>query len=127
MSAATNGDRREGGERDPLGKSALFSGLGARPVTRLRPARPPRPGKAALYSVPPPPADWQLTMPGLRVEVVCSSCHERSVVDLVELALLHVPFFLWVPWLRYSRFIACPACERRTWVGVNWAGLTSLS
>jgi hypothetical protein len=26
----------------------------------------------------------------------------------------------WFPWLRYSQYMSCPACDRRTWLGVSW-------
>jgi hypothetical protein len=31
------------------------------------------------------------------------------------------PFWLWLPWMRYSNLMVCPACDRRTWLGVSWS------
>jgi hypothetical protein len=123
VNGVVNGDKKDAAP-DPLGKSALFS---APPAARPAARRQARAGKAALYSVAAPASTWRESLPGFSVELVCSSCEVRSRVDMVELALLHMPFFLWVPWLRHSRFIACPACERRTWVRVNWAGVSTPS
>ena len=35
--------------------------------------------------------------------------------------LLAVTVFGIAEWLRYSQLMSCPACERRTWLGVSWA------
>jgi hypothetical protein len=93
---------------DPLGRRALFS---ASPQDD--------PGKAsngagmqALFTV------------GNRrfgtVVVNCSSCGARSRVTWVDFWGRHLPFWLWIPGLHYSHWIPCPACERRSWVGVSW-------
>ena len=94
---------------DPLGKRALFSV-----------AEPPRPvtaragGKEALFS-----ASEDARRPGT-VVVECSACGARTRLGGAEFAWRHLPLWLWAPWLRYSRFIACPACDRRTWLRVSW-------
>ena len=112
-------------ERDPLGRSALFSPPPRPTVSLPRSARPA--GKRALYSVPEAPRVLQLELPFPSLEVECSACGASSELDLVEFAWLHLPFWLWVPWLRYSRFIHCPACERRNWLRVSWAGVGGLA
>jgi len=72
-------------------------------------------GKESLYSAAPGSRSWS------SVVVDCSSCGARSRLGVVEFAWRHLPFWLWVPWLRYSQLMTCPACERRTWLGVSWA------
>lgn len=97
---------------DPLGRQALFS--------------PPAPGMAtngdgkhSLYSRRATP-QWRNPSFGAFV-VDCSLCHARSRVTAFELAARHLPFWLWVPWQRYSNLMSCPACEERTWMGVTWS------
>ena len=97
-------------ERDPLGRRALFE-----PPPTAKATRPAGNGKESLYSAAPGGRAWGT------VVLECSSCRARSRVSLVEFAWRHLPFWLWVPWLRYSQFMSCPACERRTWLGVSWS------
>src|SRR5438309_11804687 len=54
------------------------------------------------------------------VVVDCSACRARTRLGWSEFAWRHLPLWLWVPWLRYSQYMSCPACERRTWLGVAW-------
>jgi hypothetical protein len=54
------------------------------------------------------------------VVVECSSCGARSRLGWGEFAWRHLPVGLWLPWLRYSQYMSCPACDRRTWLGVAW-------
>jgi hypothetical protein len=54
------------------------------------------------------------------VVVQCSACGARSRLGWAEFAWRHLPFWLWVPWQRFSRFMACPACDRRAWLSVSW-------
>lgn len=98
---------------DPLGRRALFS-----PPAEA--AAPPRPhgkemeGKEALYST-------ASSSPSLTTVLVeCSGCGGRSRIGLVEFFVRHLPFWLWVPWARYSNLMTCPACDRRTWLGVSF-------
>lgn len=97
---------------DPLGKRALFSA-----------AEPPRSGngaparamkKEALFSA----SEGERRLGTVVVE--CSTCGARTRLNWGEFAWRHLPLWLWVPWMRYSRFISCPACDRRTWLAVNW-------
>ena len=98
-------------DRDPLGRRALFG-----PPQVMGAVRRVGDGKESLYSAAsPPPAEraWGT------VVVECSSCRARTRISLVEFAWRHLPVWLWVPWLRYSQLMSCPACERRTWLGVS--------
>jgi hypothetical protein len=102
---------------DPLGKRALFSA--AEPQThRVQGAANGGPTgtmkKEALFTA---------SEGGRRIGTVvvdCSACGARTRLGWGEFARRHLPLWLWVPWMRYSRFISCPACDRRTWLAVNW-------
>ena len=99
-------------ERDPLGRSALFSPPPARPGSRSAHGK--GNGKEALYSAPAGARQWGT------VVLECSSCGAVSRVSWAEFVWRHFPFWLWIPWLRYSRLLLCPACERRTWLDVQF-------
>ena len=97
---------------DPLGRRALFS-----PPPEAT-ARPPKAnGKEALYSSAAPARGWA-SLTSLSVE--CSLCGTRSRLNVVEFAWRHLPVWLWLPWQRFSNLMLCPACDRRTWLGVSW-------
>jgi hypothetical protein len=83
--------RRTGfGERDPMGKMALFS--------EIEPKEP--------------------TIGWLWLE--CSSCLKETPVTPLDLVKLSLPFSLHFPFLRpYHSLMRCPACGRRTWVRVK--------
>jgi hypothetical protein len=124
---------------DPLGRRALFSPPAS---GRVSPSQ--ANGKESLYSAsdisgdtpgppgisgdtPGPPgtsADTPKPPGGARqwgtVVLDCSSCGTQRRVNWVEFAWRHLPFWLWIPWSRYSQLMACPACQRRTWVGVSF-------
>jgi hypothetical protein len=95
---------------DPLGKRALFSVAEAPRVSNATATM----RKESLFSA----------SEGARrfgtVVVECSACGARSRLGWSEFAWRHLPFGLWIPWLRYSQYMSCPACERRTWLGVAW-------
>ncbi|MGH2667877.1 MAG: hypothetical protein ACRDH5_01935 [bacterium] len=100
---------------DPLGRRALFSPPPeATDPTRRGQTRQAE-GKEALYST--STASSSLAS----VVVDCSACGARSRLGLVDFAWRHLPFWLWIPWLRHSNLMVCPACERRTWLGVSWS------
>jgi hypothetical protein len=90
-STAAEEARDLGGERDPLGRAALFS------------------------------SGSQQQPPALGTFLVeCSACHRETPVtvgDLVRLSLpsIHLPLVK-----RYPSLMRCPACGRRTWVRVRW-------
>jgi phage terminase large subunit GpA-like protein len=96
---------------DPLGKRALFS---VSDPPRAAPAATATISKQSLFS-----ASEDARRFGT-VVVQCSACGARSRLGWPEFAWRHLPFWLWVPWQRYSRFMACPACDRRTWLSVSW-------
>lgn len=102
---------------DPLGKRALFSV--ADPPRAAAPAAtrtisPTAMSKESLFS-----ASEDARRLGT-VVVECSACGARSRLGWAEFAWRHLPFWLWLPWQRYSRYMACPACDRRTWLSVSW-------
>ena len=101
---------------DPTGKRALFEpSAGDEAAKLIQPTqRLGESGKASLFTA----AERRAGT----VVVICSSCEAKSRVSLVELGLRHLPFGMWLPGRRYSRLMRCPACERRTWVAVNWLG-----
>ena len=100
---------------DPLGRRALFSPPpGAAAPTRPKAGGKEPTGKEALFSA--APGRPSLTT----VLVECSACGGRSRISLVEFAWRHLPFWLWLPWARYSNLMSCPACDRRTWLAVAW-------
>jgi len=99
---------------DPLGKRALFSATAApTAVPNGRPATVTF-SKESLFTA----------SEGARrigtVVVECSGCGARSRLGLAEFLWRHLPLGAWLPWLRYSQYMSCPACERRTWLGVAW-------
>jgi hypothetical protein len=99
---------------DPLGKRALFS-VAEAPAARPSPAAATATmSKESLFS-----ASEDARRFGT-VVVDCSACGARSRLGWAEFAWRHMPFGLWIPWLRYSQYMSCPACERRTWLGVAW-------
>jgi hypothetical protein len=102
---------------DPLGRRALFS-----PATP-GPASPSRAnGKESLYSA--SDISDAPESPGARqwgtVVLDCSSCGAQRRVSWLEFTWRQLPFWLWTPWSRYSQLMSCPACQRRTWVGVSF-------
>jgi hypothetical protein len=97
---------------DPLGKRALFSAAEPPPPANGTPTGTMR--KESLFT-----ASEGGRRFGTAV-VECSSCGARTRLSWAEFAWRHLPVWLWIPWLRHSQFMSCPACERRTWLGVAW-------
>jgi hypothetical protein len=95
---------------DPLGRRALFSP----PPEAARPSSAASAGKESLFSASAGSRSWGT------VVVDCSACGGRSRLSWVEFFRRHLPLWLWLPWLRYSNLMSCPACEQRTWLGVSW-------
>jgi hypothetical protein len=99
---------------DPLGKRALFSPSAASPTVPNGLPATATFSKESLFSA----------SEGARrfgtVVVECSGCGARTRLGWGEFAWRHLPLGLWLPWLRYSQYMSCPACERRTWLGVAW-------
>ncbi|MGH8991932.1 MAG: hypothetical protein ACRDYV_00260 [Acidimicrobiia bacterium] len=99
---------------DPLGRRALFSPPPEATDPLRRGSARKSEGKEALYSTP-------STSPGFTTVLVdCSACGARARIGVLELCWRHLPFWLWLPWARYSNLMTCPACERRTWLGISF-------
>ena len=98
---------------DPLGKRALFSPPVTADVGRPTEAASTSEGVRALYSAKPASGGWT-------VRHECSECGSRSSLSLVEAAVKIASFSLWIPGIRYGRWLRCPACERRTWCRIHW-------
>jgi hypothetical protein len=73
---------------------------------------PRRDGKQALFSA----AERR---PGTLV-VECSRCHGRTRVSYAQFGRRHLPYWVWTPWRRYSRYVVCPSCDERAWVSARW-------
>jgi hypothetical protein len=69
-------------------------------------------GKAALFSA-------ASRKPGTLV-VECSRCNGRTRVSYLEFGRRHLPYWVWTPWRRHSRYVTCPACGERSWVSARW-------
>lgn len=100
--------------RDPLGTRALFEPAPGDDADKLiRPTEQAgRSGRRALFTAGERRAGT--------VVLHCSHCEARTRVGYVEFLLRHLPFWVWIPGRRHSRFMRCPACEQRSWIGVNW-------
>jgi hypothetical protein len=71
-------------------------------------------GKEALYSVGP-------RRPG-SVVFACSRCDLITRMSTVEAGIRVLTFSAWIPGKRYSRWLLCPDCRRRTWCRIDWLG-----
>lgn len=100
---------------DPSGRRALFS-IAESPDSHDGPS-----GEEIAYEV----AEGRealFTSAGRRpgtVLVTCESCTRSSRVDLVRLARMHFPFYLWFPWRTFSHLLVCPICEKRAWLRIG--------
>lgn len=98
---------------DPQGKRALFETpvSAARDTIRAGAAKE---GKTALYS----------TGPHERgsVVVACSSCQARTRISVTDVLMRLAVVSAWVPVLRHSHWMKCPACGERRWCQVRWMG-----
>ncbi len=107
---------------DPLGKRALFSPPAAsRPEEEFQDEKRPmhrpatREGVKALYSMD--------TEPRLGTVVVeCSECLAHTRISVLDAGARIWWFSLWIPGKRFSRRLACPACDHRTWCRIRWTG-----
>jgi len=106
------------GHDDPKGKRALFE---AEPAAEEDPIlddplvggeRPQ--GKEALFST-------GGHRPGT-VIIDCAHCGVRTRVSLVDAVVRVFTISFWLPGKRYSRWLQCPSCQRRSWVRVHWLG-----
>ncbi|MDJ0923247.1 MAG: hypothetical protein QNJ77_01690 [Acidimicrobiia bacterium] len=104
---------------DPLGKSALFSPPPMEPADDHLDQEPlvggdHAEGRHALYSAGPRRSGT--------VVVACSNCLNHTRMTTIE-ALVRIAFIsAWIPGKKYSRWMQCPECERRTWCRVHWTG-----
>lgn len=104
--------------RDPFGKQALFRP----PVSEIDDplAHDPlvRTGKTSkhedMFAVGP-------RRPGT-VVLECSRCLTRTRMSAVEAGIRILFVSAWVPGKRYSRWMLCPECQRRTWCRIHWFG-----
>lgn len=103
-------------KRDPLGKSALFSPPPMAPADDLLsdPAAKPAAGRHALYTAGPRRKGT--------VVVECSRCLNHSRMTTVEAGVRIAFVSVWIPGKRFSRWMQCPECERRTWCRIHWFG-----
>lgn len=104
-------------QRDPMGKSALFSPPPMAPADDLISDDPTInsrkvDGKHALYSAGPRRRGT--------VVVECSTCLNHSRMSTVEAGVRIAFISLWIPGKHFSRWMQCPECERRTWCRINW-------
>jgi hypothetical protein len=99
---------------DPLGKRALFSSAVDAPTSSGGGSSAGTMRKQALFTA----SEGERRLGTVVVE--CSTCGARTRLGWGEFTRRHLPLWLWIPWTKYSRFIACPACDRRTWLAVNW-------
>lgn len=104
--------------RDPMGKRALFETPPTRPDDPVADDplidAPAPQGKDALYSAGPHRKGT--------VVLECSRCGVHSRMPAIEAGVRIVMVSFWVPGKRYSRWMLCPECERRTWSKVHWFG-----
>lgn len=104
--------------RDPLGKRALFSPPAGAPSSDLEDDPSidgvAGDGRMALFSA----------GPHRRGTVVleCSECLSHTRMSLIEAGVRVAFISLWIPGRRYSRWMQCPECQRRTWCKVRWLG-----
>ena len=118
-------------EQQTRGKYALFSETGRphaakAPAVRRSPSsagnRVGAPGPTGAAAVAPVPGGAPVRHGGAlsTIAIECSSCGERTEVDILEYLILHLPLWLWRPGRGYTRFMTCPLCRRRTWVSASW-------
>jgi len=92
---------------DPQGKRALFNHASTSSVKADL-----GPGRQALFST---------ARPRLGTVVVeCSSCGEHKRIRIGEATARILRVSVWVPLVRYNRWMRCPSCERRSWCRVGW-------
>lgn len=103
-------------ERDPLGKNALFSPPPMAPEDDLvtGESRKTDTGKHALYSAGPRRKGT--------VVLECSRCLNHTRMTTIEAGVRIVFISAWIPGKKFSRWVQCPECERRTWCRIHWHG-----
>lgn len=85
-----------------------------RPPEKAGAARVDPQGKQALFSG----ADNPPSLGSVAVD--CAKCHRRSVISLTQMLQLSVPgVHAPVPGKGHRAFMKCPACGKRSWLGVT--------
>jgi hypothetical protein len=98
---------------DPMGRKALFTPPVPGSEDTPSSSNPPL-GKEALFSAGPRRRGT--------VVVECSRCLNHTRMTTIELGIRIAFLSLWIPGKRYSRWLQCPECERRTWCRIHWFG-----
>ncbi len=103
-------------ERDPLGKKALFSPPPMVQEDDLVTGEPreTETGKHALYSAGPRRKGT--------VVLECSNCLNHTRMTTIEAGVRIAFISAWIPTKRFSHWMQCPECERRTWCRIHWFG-----
>jgi hypothetical protein len=83
---------------DPLGRQVFFSQA---PKATARPGTTP---------------GTQISGGHGRIRAECSSCGATTRMTLSDVARAHFPVWAWIPVLRNSHWIRCPACSNRAWI-----------
>jgi hypothetical protein len=85
-----------------------------RPPEKSAAARVDPQGKQALFSG----ADNPPSLGSVAVD--CAKCHRRSVISLTQMVQLSLPgVHAPVPGKGHRAFMKCPACGKRSWLGVT--------
>lgn len=123
------GERRKqaatDGRRGATGKRALYSQAGGRPagVKAVRKAEAPRVPNRTRMSLPREEAAADVLADPLRGQgpllITCSSCGVETRVRVADFLFFLFPVPLLLPGRKFDRYMTCPSCRRRTWVGVT--------
>ena len=116
------GRRGESLERVPIAGKGASRGptlestpAGERPKAPTLPRDADPLGKMALYS------GEQPRRPFGTFVLECSSCKRETPVSGIGVIRSALPFSLHLPLVRrFSSYMRCPACGRRTWLRVTW-------
>lgn len=54
-----------------------------------------------------------------RIRAECSSCGATRRMTVVDVARAHFPVWAWIPVMRNSHWMRCPACSERTWIRLS--------
>jgi hypothetical protein len=96
---------------DPSGRHALFSTPPQAARDQLGPGNQ-KDGRQAFFSTGPRQAGT--------VVVICSNCHTRARVTLVDLGIRLLSISLWNPLRKHSHWMRCPTCNQHQWCQVVW-------
>ncbi len=88
-------------------------------------------GKRALFEMPAVDipdegegrdAAFTHSSPLTSVMIECSSCGAATRVRFTEALRRVAGFTVWLPGLRFNRWLTCPSCGKRSWCRVRWLG-----